>query len=185
MDGPANVKSLESIQNIKTAMCSFADEMFQVQTALMQEIHRMFDWVENDRPQYWRQRVRNGFDRVAETRTKLSICKNRKVGDHRPSCYEERKDFERAKRDLQIAQEKVELVRRWGIKLRQEFEVFQGQYSSLKSHVEVELPRSIALLTRILNSLEAYAEMSLETEARPEGTSRAVTGTDDEETQDT
>jgi hypothetical protein len=152
----------------------FREEVSQALASLQQEFYRLIDWLENDRPNYWRGQVQLDFNRIAEARTRLAACKRRTVGDHRPSCIEEVKELEQAKRKLQYDQEKVELVRNWRIRFQREFEEYQGQISQMHNYLAGDIPRSSALLIRILSSLESYADLAIGNDDRRIETSAAV-----------
>jgi len=159
----------------------FSEEVSQSLAALQQEIYRIIDWLENDRPNFWRGQVQLDFNRVAEARTRLASCKRRTVGDHRPSCIEEVKELEQAKRKLQYDQEKVELVRNWRIRFQREFEEYQGQISQMHNYLAGDIPRSSALLIRILNALESYVDVPSGNDDRGIDPSAAVNGEKTEE----
>ena len=169
MSHSANVRSLEAIREFKVRAGLFGEEVSQTLAALQQELNRVLDWVENDRPRFWRQQVQKSYDRVGEARVRLAACRRRKVGDHRPSCIEEQQDLERAKRQLRMAQEKVEIVRRWSEKLRHELEEYKGSTAPLVRCVTGDIPRSAALLDRILDSLDSYVSVPSGDRARPAG----------------
>ena len=77
----------------------------------------------------------------------------------------------------------MELVRRWSIKFRHEFEEYKGQTTQLEHHVAGEIPRSLGLLVRILNSLESYVEFPSVDEERGIEDSATVAEQKQEETQ--
>jgi len=181
VNSSANVRSIVAIVDLKVAMDLFGEEVSQALASLQQEIYRMIDWLENDRPNYWRGQVQLDFNRIAHARTQLAACKRRTVGDHRPSCIEEVKELERAKRKLQYDQEKVELVRNWRIRFQREFEEYQGQIGQMQNFLNRDIPRSSALLIRILNSFESYADLSSGNEDQGIETSVAVEGEKPEE----
>ena len=179
MNSSANVRSTEAIRDLKVALDLFREEVSQALASLQQEIYRIIDWLENDRPNYWRGQVQLDFNRIAHARTRLAACKRRTVGDYRPSCIEEVKDLEQAKRKLQYDQEKVELVRNWRIRFQREFEEYQGQIAQMQNFLAGDIPRSSALLIRILNFLESYADLASGNDDRGIETTAAV---DDEKT---
>src|SRR4051812_19107517 len=115
MGDSANVRSLDVIRDFKAALVRFEEEACIAMAALRQEIVRALDWLEHDRPIYWKEQVRRSFDAVAKARTDLDACRRRTVADHRPACIEEQLALRKAQERLKTAEEKVELVRRWAI----------------------------------------------------------------------
>ena len=138
----------------------FEEDASIAMAALRQEIIRALDWLENDRPIYWKEQVRRGFDAVAQARTNLEACRRRTVADHRPACSEEQLALRNAQQRLQTAQEKVDLVRRWAITVRQEADEFRGRTGQFEHCLEGDLPRMQALLGRMIEAIAAYADVS-------------------------
>ena len=163
----ANVNSIVAVREFKSALIQFAEEASSALDMMTGQIHRAVDWVEQERPSYWQQQIKLAFDEVAETRTRLNTCQMRTVAGHRPSCIEEKQDYEQAKRRLAYCQQMVPLVRRWTVKLRHEADEYRGRMGTLARIVEVELPRMIALVERTAQALEQYADVAAEPTIEP------------------
>ena len=86
MSTSANVASIEAIRDFKGALLRFEEGAAHALSALQQEIYRALDWLENDRPAYWREQIRRGHDRVAESRLNYERCRMKSVGGQRPAC---------------------------------------------------------------------------------------------------
>ena len=71
MTNPANVRSLQAIRDFKVALLQFEEQATSALEAITQQINRVLDWLQHDRPGYWKQQLRRGFDKVAETRASL------------------------------------------------------------------------------------------------------------------
>ena len=84
----------------------------------------------------------------------------RRVGDFRPSCYDEKKALMRAKRELEFAEQQIKVVKQWALKSRHEFEEFNGRMSQLTRLLEGDVPRMCALLQRLSRTLERYTHVS-------------------------
>lgn len=146
-------------------MLQFDELVANAITALKQEVDRSIDWLENDRPRYWQEQVRLGFDRVAAARSNLESCRTKTVGGTRSSCIEEKEALRIAKLKLEMAQEKVQLVRRWAIKLREEADEYRGRIGQFETYLVSDFPKSLALLERTLQALEEYVSIESAAEA--------------------
>ena len=160
MSGPAKVTSIESILTLAAAIESFAKEVSLALEYLDQQIQKADEWLARDRQDYWKREVTLGFNRVAQARADLERCQTRPmVGNHRPSCIDEKKAMQRSQRRLRIAQDKVRTVGRWRQLLeRQEAEVISAKYQ-LGDWVRTELPRAMAALKRMGLSLDSYVAL--------------------------
>jgi hypothetical protein len=65
--------------------------------------------------------------------------------------------LDRAKRRLQLCEEKVKAVKRWIITVRQELDDFDGEMAKMTNWLETDLPRAAAMLERMLRALDKYA----------------------------
>jgi hypothetical protein len=125
------------------------------------EVRRALDWIVNDRGPHWQAEVRRGFDNVARTKDELSHSRTyKKIGDHAPSCEQEKRAVEMAKLRLASAEGKVEAVKRWSIFARRAVEEFQGPVQQLMGMLDSDIPKAIVLLERMSAALERYRSVS-------------------------
>jgi sensor histidine kinase regulating citrate/malate metabolism len=155
----AHVRDIQVIREFRAAVLEFIDEATSSLEAMLMELQRGVMWVEQDRPRYWTNEVRKGFDKVAETRVSLNRCQMRTVAGQRSSCIEEKQAFAKAKLRLQHCQEQVDQVKRWTVKVRHDSDEFRARLSALKRLLEIDLPQACALLEQTAAILESYAEI--------------------------
>ena len=168
MNHSAQVNSIDGVIRFRAAFREFQDQAQHALVALDEQILRAQQWLEHDGPIFWKAQIRRCYDDVARTRASLETAKMRSVGDHRPACIEEQEAYRAAQRRLREAEEKIETLRRWAQRVREEFDDYRGRTRGFRDAVESGVPRSVALLDRTIRSLEAYVE-------RPEpGTAQAV-----------
>ena len=156
----ANVHSLEALGEFKLTLIDFKASIEDAIMMLEQEILRAVDWLEHDRPFYWDNQIRNAYDSVGEARTNYESCRTRTVAGHRSMCLEEKKALEMAKRRLKLCQDKMEVSKKWFITIRHEADEYRGRMSQLQRCMDDELPKTMALLERMIRSLEEYVEMT-------------------------
>lgn len=156
MNGSANVRSLAAITAAKAALVSFADQVEQALATIATESRRMLEWLEHDRPRYWRSRIRVATDEVTEARAALQRCLMYPVGDERPSCREERAALKRAEARLAYCEEKAERLKHWKRELQHELFQYEGRISQLVRLVEADVPEAIQMINKLLERLEEY-----------------------------
>lgn len=154
----AHVCSISAVAGFRASLCTFDENTLRVLNAIEQVAERTLQWLEHEVPLYWRQQVRHCYDNVARTRASLDTCRMRTVGGRRPACIEEQMAFRAAKQKLRDAEEKIDVAQKWANRIRREVDEYRGRVMKLKLCLEVDVPRTIALLERILSSLEAYVE---------------------------
>ncbi len=138
------------------ALVSFIDRVSDAMMELSAEMRRAQEWLEHDRPAYWRKQTRLGMDQVHEAQQALHRCLMFPVANERPSCYEERAMLKKAQVRLVYCQEKTERVRHWQQTLRHELFEYEGRMSQLVKLVEINVPQAIGVLNKIMRRLEEY-----------------------------
>ena len=161
MSKPANVKSIDAIRRFKVEVKEFETSLRQTLELLGVELRRAVDYFETDRAVYWPAQLRRASDRLAQARIDLERCQVTTRPDEGPSCYEEKKALLKAKRRLQLSEEKVRATKKWLRIVRHESEEFQSRTAQLAYLVEHESPRAQALLENVAHKLETYAGLML------------------------
>src|SRR5262245_44689774 len=123
---PANVRSLDAIESMRAALRKFGEELAQSLSMIDLEMRRTLDWLEHDRPRYWKTQVRQSMDSVNEARAALHRALMYPIGDERPSCYEERDALKQAEARFNYCQEKEEQLRVWIREVRHEMFEYEG-----------------------------------------------------------
>lgn len=156
MSTPAKVYSSDAIEAVRTALMSFVEHVSDALTELSAEMRRMQEWLEHDRPRYWKMQMRQGIDLVHEAQQALHRCLMFPIANERPSCTEERTALKKAQARLVYCEQKQDRVRHWQQTFRHELFEYEGRMSQLLRLVEVEVPQAIGVLNKILRNLEEY-----------------------------
>jgi hypothetical protein len=135
---------------------AFADNVEQALVVLDQEIRRVLDWLEHDRPKYWKAQVHQAHEEEAQARSALHRCLMFPINNERPSCHEERAALKRAQARVAYCEEKSERLKYWIREVRRELFEYEGRISRLSRIVEVEVPQATGLLSKLLDRLEDY-----------------------------
>jgi hypothetical protein len=154
----ANLTSTDALAAFKAALIQFAAAASDAVVQLKLEARRPIEWIDHDRAQYWPRQVQRAADAVSEARLALQRCELTIDGDSGRSCYDERKALEKTKRRLQIAEEKVQAVRRWKVAIRKEIEEFEVQAARLQQYLDSDFTRAWAALDRMAAALDQYVQ---------------------------
>ncbi|MAT15442.1 MAG: hypothetical protein CMJ46_09245 [Planctomyces sp.] len=152
----AKVHSFEAIKHLHAALIIYAEEATGVLATLHQEIIRVSQWLQHDQPSYWKKQVQKGFEEVAAAKAALARARMKGFDGNPPSCIEEKKALQKAKRALDHAQKQIEVVRHWGIKMQQESDEYRGRLGRLDTVVNHEIPHMLVLLENMVTALEQY-----------------------------
>jgi hypothetical protein len=157
MDRSANVSSIEAVRALRVALAKFETNSRDVLTLLEMEVRRAVVWIEQDRRRYWPSQVKQAQEALVEARNELERCELRYGSEAGPSCYQQKKHFERAKRRLRYCEEQVRAVKKWTRVVRQEMIEFESQKAQMAQCLDADMPRAITALGRMIGALEKYA----------------------------
>jgi hypothetical protein len=161
----ANLTSTEAVATLRAALVQFAEEANHALTSLSLESRRPIDWIEQDRTLYWPREMRKASDRLAEARLELQRCEMTISGDDRRACYQERKLVEKAKRRLELTEQRMAAVKRWKFEIHKAVEDFHVQIAKLQRYLEQDIPVAAVELQRMSAALEAYLQTVQEASA--------------------
>jgi len=174
MSQQADVKSIETLAFVRSAFAAFAHETGQALAEIEIQGQRGVDWICVDQAGYWKAEIRRASDVVNKAIKDLEHCRTfKKVGDNTPSCVEEKKALEKARKRLARAEEKAELVRKWTPVVQQQFREACVRLVRFREVIDVDCPRAMAELERMLRALEAYREVASPTSGADGGSGGA------------
>jgi len=158
MSTQADVKSIDTLAFVKAALATFGHESGQALGEVELQSQRIVDWICVEQAAFWKTEVRKAADLVNQAQKDLEHCRTyKKVGDNEPSCIEEKKALEKAKKKLAFAEEKAEAVRRWAPVVRQQFQETGVRMTRFREVLDVDCPKALGRLEQMLRSLDHYA----------------------------
>jgi hypothetical protein len=178
MSGQADVKSIDTLAFVKAALASYAHETGSALAEVELEGRRAVDYITVDRAAHWKAEIRRCNDMVNQAIKDLEHCRAfKKVGDNQPACAEEKKNLEKARAKLANAEQKAEAVRRWTPVVLQQYRETCVRLVHFREVVDVDCPKAIARIERMLKSLDAYSQVSSPRPAHADGGSSAASVT--------
>jgi hypothetical protein len=161
MSDQADVKSIDTLAFVKTAFAAFAHEANQAVSEIEIQGQRAVEWITVDRAAFWKAEIRRRSDIVNKAIKDLEHCRTfKKVGDNTPSCVEEKKALDKARKLLETAERKAEAVRRWTPVVQQQFRETCVRLVRFREVIDVDCPRAMAQLEKMLKALDAYQTAS-------------------------
>ncbi len=158
MSGSAHITSTDAIREFRAALQEYDLETRDAIAQLLLQLRRTLDWVEHDRARYWPAEVRAASDAVIQAQDDLARCESAIRAEDRRSCYEQRMALEHARQRQRLAEQKVRVVRRLRVSVRQEADAMQGRMLRLTDFLDTEFPRALAALGRMSAALDKYTE---------------------------
>lgn len=160
MNRAANVQSIDVMDQMAMAVRAFAQEASVALDDVRMGLHRALQWVQFDQKEFWVQESRRAQEAVAEARLNLERKRMFRFGDQEPSCHEEKKALEAAKRRADRAREKLEAVQRWSRLLDRESHECRAGIAPLADWIQTDVPRALAMLKQLSLALEHYVDLA-------------------------
>ena len=157
MGEQAKVADVDTIERFRASLLVAAETFGLALEEAEGEIERTIAWLETDRPDAWRKRIRKAQDKVVECKSALFRKQEIKSSpEARPSVVDERKALERAQRHLELCEERLRASKRWATELPRQSVVFKGALSGMHTLLDRDVPRVNAMLKRMTEHLEEY-----------------------------
>ncbi len=161
MTRPARVRSIDALDHLAAAVRAFGAEAAVALDELRMDLHRAIQWVQYDQKDYWTQELRRSEQAVTEAKLSLERKLMFRIGDQAPSCHEERKALDAAKRRVAAARQKLEAVKRWSRLLERQSMECRAGIAPLADWLQTDVPRAVTLLRRMTRALESYVDLEL------------------------
>lgn len=156
----ADVKSLDAIEQVRSAMCLFAEEVDQALTGIRAQVQDFVHWLKEEQLGVWKHQIRVREEKVLEAKADLSRCLSATIDPNRtPTCYQEKKILAAAKRSLAEAEEKLAAVKRWIPIVDQAVSDYFARAETMATAVVVDVPQAVAHLDRLLSALVEYQQV--------------------------
>jgi hypothetical protein len=155
----AEVRSIDALRDFRAALALYGEDVLAALGAADAEIRRTVQWLQQDRPYYWQEQIKRRRERVTAARADLFRLKLQKTPEHHPSLAEPKERLRLAEAALADAEKRLTLTRKWQPALHQAVIEYHGAVQRLKDAAAGDVPRAMALLTRIVEALEAYLQV--------------------------
>lgn len=158
----ARVDNIEAIKAFKRALWKFAETANVTLADADADGASTLRWLETEQRTYWTSAVRKSQERVKRCEEAVRHKKIFKDSSGRtPSAVDEEKALAKAKRMLQHAEERLENVRRYAPKVQREILLYKGIAQRLGTFVAADIPVAAGKLDKIVQTLEAYVNLSM------------------------
>lgn len=157
----ANVHAVEALAGFRPAVVEFIDACRAALTGAEADALRTVSYINENRAPHWKREVRRRQDELNRAKSELIRAQARKQGDER-STFDERKAVDKARRRLEIAEQKLAACKVWVRRLEKEQVKFLGEIQALKQIVNHDMELALANLDRMIGALDAYTRIRLE-----------------------
>lgn len=159
MGRAADVRSVEAIRAFRSDLVEYQSKLRQAIELLGVELARGEDWFDNQKS-YWPAESRRASDQLAEARSAHSRCMLVKGKERASACDDERKAMLDAMQRLSYAEQQIGITKRWCLQVNHDADEFRNRMSRIVALVDGKIPRALATLDQLTESLDRYTEKS-------------------------
>jgi hypothetical protein len=156
MSRSANVLSTQTLTDFKLVMCNFAEEARNALSGVDMELRRMRDWLERDQLGYWQSQVKRRQEDLMQARADLHKRKISQQGSEAVSDADQKEALRLAQRRLQVAEEKVQLVKKLIPQLHHAIDEYHSHSQPLGDHLSGGFEKSLFTMDKMVGALDAY-----------------------------
>jgi len=154
----AQVTSIEAIEAFRSTLIVYLSKARPALEEISNEVMRARQWLQNDQRRLWEGEMKARTKKLERARAELfsvSMSKLQQVSAAQQLLVH------RAEEAFDQAQKKIALLKKWDRELDNRSEPLVKLVDQFQSFVTSEMPRAIAYLSQVIQSLEAYADVKM------------------------
>ena len=162
MGNVARVDSINALKQFRASLVQFTQTAAVAVEEVDMEIQRTHTWLQQDRYRYWKTKLHNRSEAYVQAKQVLNQRQlfERAVQGVPSSCVDERKALQVAEQRLRETEHTFQRVRSWIPQMEREMNDYKGGVKGLASAVQMDIPKALARLDRMVDSLEAYVVLA-------------------------
>lgn len=159
MGESARIHDVETLKLARAALSQFGEEIRTSLASIDSDIQRMSQWLSADRPNHWKLEIRHRETKLE--RIKAEIMRKRIVAAPEPaSTVLEERQADRIHLRIEEARRRLAATRRWAPVWDREAMLYKSSTRGLSEALHGDIPRAIAILGKMMESLEDYAAIA-------------------------
>jgi hypothetical protein len=158
----AHISSVDAIAAFRAALIVFISKVRPLLEETSGEIIRVRQWVEEDQRRHWDNQFKLRWRKLEEARAELFTATLSKLQEASSLHH---MAVQRADRSLRECEHKRAMLKKWSRDLGDKTDPLVKQASQFQTFIATEMPRAIAYLDRVIETIEAYADIVKQQEA--------------------
>jgi hypothetical protein len=162
MSSFARVDSIHALKQFRASLVQFTQAAAVAMEEVDMEIQKTHTWLQQDRYRYWKDKLHNRSEAYTQAKQILNQRQlfERAVQGVPSSCVDERKALQAAEQRLRETEHSFQRVRSWIPQMEREMNDYKGRVKGLASALQMDIPKALARLDRMVDSLEAYVVLA-------------------------
>jgi hypothetical protein len=164
MPEQAHVSSVDALESFRSSLIIYLSKARPALDEIAGEVTRTRVWLQDEQRTHWEEELRRRARALQEAQATLFSAK---LSSFRESSSVEQLMVHRAKRAYDEAEEKLRVIKKWNRDFDNRAQPLLKQTEKLHTVFGQEMTMAIAYLTRVIDTLRAYAGIAAPSEAPP------------------
>ena len=156
----AQISDIEQLRDFAIFLSKTRDAIVQRCDDSRVQVERVTRTLQETAPEYWRSELRKAEQRFSEARDALSLCRAKVRPDDHEACTEQVRQLQRAKRRLDLCQEKNRQLQACVQVWDQFIQQSRGAFGQAIDLGESRLPLAESHLRELIALLDQYTEQA-------------------------
>jgi hypothetical protein len=152
----ANITSLDAVEAFHAGLVVYMGKTRPLLEEIAGEIIRMRQWLEDDQRRHWENQLRIRSRKLEEARAELFNATLSKLST---TTALSQMAVQRAERAVRESEAKLKMVRKWNRELENRTGPLIKQIEQFQTYLATDVTQAIAYLDRVMEALEAYANV--------------------------
>ena len=157
MADQAQVTSVDAIEAFRVSLLVYLSKVKPAVEQVTAEMMRTRVWVQNTQRQFWQNQLRLRQRKLEEAKEALF---NARISQFNQSTVLENMAVQRAQKAVEEAEGKLAMLKKWSRDIESRADPLTKQIEQFHGYLITDLPEAVTLLSQIVKTLDAYAEVS-------------------------
>ena len=158
----ANVRSLETLIEFRTALIKYIDKAKRSISTADSEVSRAQIWLQSTQPLHWKHVIRRSEEKLAQAKSELFRATISQPDNPRGPTDQVRL-VRRRKEEIAYAKDKLEKTKHWSRIFERSSNEYRGSMSPLSSALDGTAHKAVVLIEKSIATLESYLASSTPT----------------------
>lgn len=154
----AHVTSVEALDSFRASLLVYISKARPTVEEVSADLQRTRSWLQNDQRSHWETQIRRRAKELEQTQQELASAR---LSNFHGDMSVQQQAVRRAKQALETAETRLRTVKHWTREFDNLVAPPAQQLEKLHSFLVVELQQAAAFLAQAVQTLAAYAEVSL------------------------
>jgi hypothetical protein len=160
MSSQASVRSIDALKELRVAMALYGEDTLGAIGAVEAEVRRTVRWLMEEQPVYWQEQIKRRREQVSTARAEVFKKNLQKRADYSPPMSEQKENLRKAEASLMDAEKRYAAVKKWQPLFKHAVLEYHASVQRIKDLTAGDMPRAVNLLSRMIDSLEAYLRVT-------------------------